>query len=218
MARIIIIGGHGKVALRLAPILAGRGDAVVSVFRNPDHAADVAATGADPRPVDIETLDAAGWDDLVRGVDAVVWSAGAGGGNPTRTRAVDYEAAVASMDACIRQGVSRYVMVSYLGARRDHGIDPSNSFYAYAEAKAQADDYLRATDLAWTILGPGRLTLDEPSGLIEVSESPERSDVTRADVAAVAAEVLSRPETAGLTIPFNNGATPIEDAITTLIS
>lgn len=217
MARIIIIGGHGKVALRLAPMLVGRGDAVTSVFRNPDHSAEVAATGAEAQVADVESLDAHGWDDLLEGFDAVVWSAGAGGGNPARTRAVDYEAAVASIDACIRQGVSRYVMVSYLGARLDHGVDPANSFYAYAEAKAQADEYLRGTDLAWTILGPGRLTLDEPTGLIEVSATPARSDITRADVAAVAAEVLARPETAGLTIPFNNGSTPIGDAITALI-
>ncbi|MDT5222607.1 MAG: hypothetical protein QOG19_14, partial [Mycobacterium sp.] len=37
MAHIIVIGGHGKVALQLARILSERGDQVTSVFRNPEH-------------------------------------------------------------------------------------------------------------------------------------------------------------------------------------
>ena len=44
MARILLIGGHGKVALLLAPLLVRRGDTVTSVIRNPEHEADVAAT------------------------------------------------------------------------------------------------------------------------------------------------------------------------------
>lgn len=213
MARILIIGGHGKVAMLLAPLLVERGDEVTSLIRNPDHEGEVAATGATPKVLDIETLDADGWTDAVTGFDAVVWSAGAGGGNPARTRAVDHDAAVASMDACVRAGVDRYVMVSYLNARPDHGVDPSSSFFAYAEAKAAADEHLRSTDLAWTIVGPGQLTLDPPTGQIEVSITPANPAVTRADVAAVVAEVLIQPGSAGATIPFTNGSVPIAEAV-----
>ena len=85
MARIVLIGGHGKVALRLERLLAERGDEVEAIIRNPDHAADVAATGATPVVADIETLDVDGFADLFRGRDAIVWSAGAGGGDPART-------------------------------------------------------------------------------------------------------------------------------------
>lgn len=46
MARITIIGGHGKVALRLARLLVARGDEVTSWIRNPDHRDDVERTGA----------------------------------------------------------------------------------------------------------------------------------------------------------------------------
>src|SRR5690606_28882409 len=95
---IALIGGHGKVALLAAPLLVEAGHSVRSVIRDPDHVADVEATGARAVVTDIETLDAAGWDALLEGADAVVWSAGAGGGNPARTRAVDLDAAVASMD------------------------------------------------------------------------------------------------------------------------
>lgn len=213
MQRIVIIGGHGKIARQLAPRLIAAGHEVTSLFRNPDHTEDVAETGARPLVADIETLDAHGMTDLIVGNDVLVWAAGAGGGDPARTHAVDEVAAIDSMRAATEAGIDRYVMVSWLGSRPDHGIDPSSSFHAYAEAKANADEALRATDLAWTILGPGSLTDDPPTGRIEVSDRPEQTSVTRADVAEVVTAVVVRPDTIGRTIRFNNGETPIELAL-----
>src|SRR5690554_475187 len=116
MARILIVGGHGKVALLLAPVLTSRGDEVTAVIRNPDHAEEVRATGADPAVFDIEQGSREDLAALIAGHDAVVWSAGAGGGSAARTRAVDFEAAVRSMDAAKDAGVARYLMVSYFNA------------------------------------------------------------------------------------------------------
>jgi len=211
MARIVLIGGHGKVALRLERMLAERGDEVEGVIRNPDHAADVAATGATPVVADIETLDVEGLADLFRGRDAIVWSAGAGGGDPARTWAVDRDAAIRSMTAAAQAGVSRYVMISYFGSP-DHSVPESNSFHAYAEAKAAADEHLATTTLDWTILGPSSLNLAPPTGMIDTEASESRT-VSRADVAAVAAAVLRNPATIGRTIRFNSGRTPIADAL-----
>ncbi|GAA2181153.1 SDR family oxidoreductase [Brooklawnia cerclae] len=213
MSRIMIIGGHGKVALRLAPLLVARGDEVAAVVRNPAHAADVAATGARPVVADVEGLDVDGLTDLVGGYDAVVWSAGAGGGDPARTYAVDRDAAIRSMDAARAAGVLRYVMVSYIGSRRDHGVPPADSFFPYAEAKAAADEHLRSSGLDWTILAPGPLTLDEPTGLIEVGEDLGDGRVSRGDVAGVVAAVLADDSTIGRTLPFGNGRTPIAQAV-----
>jgi len=213
MSRVLIIGGHGKVALRLIPLLVAKGDEVTAVVRNPEHQAEVAATGATPVIADIEQLDIAGIAHLLRGQDAVVWSAGAGGGNPKRTYAVDRDAAIRSMAAAQAAGVTRYVMVSYIGSRPDHGVPESDSFFAYADAKATADDRLRASSLDWTILGPGPLTLDEPTGLIDLDPAG-RGRVSRGDVAAVVAAVLADDSTIRRTIRFGNGHIPIAQAIT----
>ncbi|WP_426226294.1 SDR family oxidoreductase [Pseudarthrobacter sp. DSP2-3-2b1] len=214
MTRIAIIGGHGKVALHLSTLLTGEGHSVTSIIRNPDHAADVAATGATPSVLDIENSTTAEIAGALRGHDAVVWSAGAGGGSPERTYAVDRDAAIRSMDAAAEAGVGRYVMVSYLGARREHGVPEDHSFFAYAEAKAAADEYLRGTELAWTILGPGALTDKPGTGLIEVDPLPEGGQETsRSNTASVAAAVLDLPETAGRTIEFRDGTLPIAAAL-----
>ncbi|HET8928574.1 MAG TPA: NAD(P)H-binding protein, partial [Microbacterium sp.] len=175
MARILIIGGHGKIALLLAPLLVERGDTVTSVIRNPEHETDVAATGAAPLVADVEQLDVEQLTNIIAGNDAVVWSAGAGGGDPSRTYAVDRDAAIRSMDAAADADVNRYVMVSYFGARADHGVAPENSFFAYAEAKAAADIHLRASGLDWTILAPSSLTLDPPTGRIDVGATESGS-------------------------------------------
>lgn len=212
MARVAIIGGHGKVALQLAKDLAANGHEVSSLFRNPDHVEEVAATGAAPIVADVEKLDTPELAERLSGHDAVVWSAGAGGGSPERTYAVDRDAAIRSMEAAEQAGVRRYVMVSYMGAGKDHGVDPDNGFYAYAEAKAAADDHLRRSGLDWTILGPSALTDDPGTGRISVGGGQDGS-VSRADVAAVAAEVLEQPGTVGQFIEFINGDTPIRDAV-----
>ena len=211
MARIIVIGGHGKVALQLARILTERGDEVTSVFRNPDHSDDVAATGAEPLQADIEQLDTGALAGLLAGHDAVVFSAGAGGGNPARTYAVDRDAAIRVIDAAAQAGVRRFVMVSYFGAGADHGVAQDDPFFPYAEAKAAADAHLRASELNWTVLGPGRLTLEPATGRIAVGEG--KGQVSRADVALVVAAALDDDSTIGRTIEFNNGDVPIADAL-----
>ncbi|MBG0739066.1 SDR family oxidoreductase [Paeniglutamicibacter antarcticus] len=213
MARIAIIGGHGKVALELARILTSTGHQVSSFFRNPDHAAEVSATGATTVVADIEQLTAPELASKMKGHDAVVFAAGAGGGSAERTYSVDRDAAIRSMDAAKAAGVGRYVMISYFGAKPDHGVPEDNSFFPYAEAKAAADSYLKETDLAWTILAPSTLTMDEGTGQIETGADLTGTNVARQDVAHVAAGVLIRPHTTGKVIPFNNGSTPIDQAL-----
>lgn len=213
--KITLIGGHGKVALIAQPLLVQAGHEVRSVVRNPDHVADIELTGATPVVTDIERLDADGWEELLRGTEAVVWSAGAGGGNPDRTWAVDRDAAIASIDAAQRVGAERYVMVSYFGAGPDHGVPEGDDFFPYAEAKSVADEHLQNSGLSWTILRPSALTLDEPTGRIDV-DAAEGGEVARADVARVIAAAFEHETTVGAVIEFNGGDQPIDEALANL--
>ncbi|KIC59965.1 NAD(P)H-binding protein [Microbacterium hominis] len=212
MARILIIGGHGKVALQAEPLLVRAGHDVRAVIRTADHADEVAAAGAHPEVADVAGLDIAQLTDLVRGSDVVIWSAGAGGGDAARTYAVDRDAAIRTIDAAAAAGVDRFIMVSYFGAGADHGVDPDNGFFAYAEAKAAADDHLRASGVDFTILAPSSLTDDAATGLIE-TDAESGTSVSRADVAAVLAAAVDEPATRGRTVSFNTGSTPIAAAL-----
>lgn len=210
--KVIVIGSHGKVARIATPLLINEGYEVTSVIRNPDQVSDIEALGATPAVYDITELSTEKFADLLRGNDAVVWSAGAGGGSPERTYAIDRDAAITSMAAAKAAGVNRYVMVSYFGAGPNHGVPEDNSFFAYAEAKAAADTALRESDLDWTILGPSTLTFDEGQDSID-TDATKATKVARATVANVIAQTVFNDQTIGRTINFNEGDTPISEAL-----
>ena len=211
---ILVAGGHGQVALRLLGLLAGQGHTARGLIRSPGQAGDLTALGAVPVVGDLEndeTLDA-----YVRGADAVVFAAGAGpGSGAARKRTVDLGGAVKLADAARATGVRRYVMVSSIGADRPDAA--GESMRAYLEAKAEADDYVRAGGLDVTIVRPGSLTDDPGTGLVRVStELGNRGPVPRDDVAAVLAAVLLTPATIGTTFELFAGDTPIPEALAAL--
>jgi len=196
--RIVIAGAHGQIAQHLASRLTARGDEVVGLVRNPDHVADLSALGV--RAV-VRDLERSGADDVagdLAGADAVVFAAGAGPGSGTdRKDTVDRAAAVLLADAAERTGVRRYVLVSSMGVdavrggATPDGVD--EVFVAYLRAKLAAEEDVLARDgLDVTVLRPGALTDDEPTGRVELARSVGRGSVPRADVADVLVGLLGR--------------------------
>jgi uncharacterized protein YbjT (DUF2867 family) len=217
--RIVIAGAHGKIARHLGRLLVERGDAVLGLIRNPDHAADLRADGVEPQLADLEHTDAAALTALMSDVDAAVFAASAGpGSGAARKDTVDRAASVLLADACERAGIRRFVQVSSMGAAQPNPTDVDPVFGAYLDAKRAAEEDLRSRDLDWTILRPGRLTDDPPTGRVELAESVGRADVTRADVAAVLLALLDEPAAARRVLEVVNGDTPIPDALRAALS
>lgn len=223
--RIVIAGGHGKIARYLIKALTASGDRAVALIRNPDHAGPVRALGALPVVVDLETATVDEVAEIVRGADAVVFAAGAGpGSGAARKDAVDRGAAVLMADAAERAGVRRFVQISSFGAGEPIPDGTDDVFAAYLVAKTAAEDDLRRRDgLDWTILRPGGLTDDDPTGEVALTEPPlERGTVPRGDVAAVIAALLAptagdrRPRAVGRTLMLTEGSFSIEDAVAAL--
>lgn len=217
---IVIAGGHGQIALRLSGLLAGRGDTVVSLIRNPDHAADVRATGATPVVRDLEAASAGQVAGDLAGADAVVFAAGAGpGSGAARKDTVDRAASVLLADAAERAGVRGFVQVSAMGAGDPPALGRDEVWAAYVRAKGEAEDDLRARGgLDWLILRPGRLTDDPGTGLVTLAEPPAgQGAVTRDDVAAVIVALLDAlPDARHRTLDLLNGDVPIADAVAAL--
>ena len=211
---ILVAGGHGKIALRLLGLLAAQGHTARGLIRSPEHAADLQAVGAVPVLGDLEKDDTL--DAYVKGAEAVVFAAGAGpGSGDARKRTVDLGGAVKLVDAARATGVRRYVIVSSIGADRPES--GGDSMRAYLQAKAEADDYVRASGLDYTIVRPGSLTDAPGTGLVKVSaELGDTGPVPRDDVAAVLAALLTSRVGVEATFELFAGDTPIPEALAAL--
>jgi nucleoside-diphosphate-sugar epimerase len=210
--RVVIAGGHGKIALELTRILDERGDQVRSLIRNPEHAEEVREAGALEAIVcDLEKEDDDRVAEAVGEAEAVVFAAGAGpDSGPERKETMDYGGAVKLIEAARHNHIPRYVIVSSMGADAAH--DGDETFDVYLRAKGKADDAVRASGLDYAIVRPGMLTDDPPTGEVEAGDSVERGSIPRADVAAVLAAVLA-DRGGDRTIEVVGGTTPIDSAL-----
>ena len=218
--RVVIAGGHGKIALILERLLAQRGDSVAAFIRNPDHAADLQTAGAEAVVVDLENASVDEVSAHLEGADAVVFAAGAGpGSGAARKETVDRDAAILLADAAETAKVGRYVMISSMGADAEAPDDAGDPvFVTYLRAKGAADDNVRTRKaLKSTIVRPGHLTNDPGTGRVAIADDTGHGSIPREDVAAVLLAVLDSPGTAGQTFEVISGDAPITDAVASAV-
>jgi uncharacterized protein YbjT (DUF2867 family) len=207
---IVVAGGHGQIGLRLLRLLAERGDRARGLIRNPEHAAELEAVGAEAVLCDLEAEEDIA--PFVTGADAVVFAAGAGpGSGPARKQTMDLGGAVKLIDGAKANGTGRYVIVSSIGA--NHPERASEQMRPYIEAKAEADRRLAESGLDWTVVRPGRLTDEPGTGLVRVGTDIGSGQVPRDDVAATLVAVLDADATIGKAFDLLSGDQPIDEAV-----
>jgi nucleoside-diphosphate-sugar epimerase len=209
--RVAIAGAHGKVALRLSRLLVARGDSVIGLIRNPDHAQELREAGVDSVVCDLEHATTQEVAAAVEGSDAVVFAAGAGpGSGPERKLTMDRDGAIKLLHATDSRG-QRYVIVSAVGAERPP--DEDDVFSVYLRAKAQADAAVQESDRDWTILRPGGLTDDPGTGRVRIDSAPFSGQIPRDDVAAVLVALLDEPRAVRRILYVNGGETPVSQVL-----
>ncbi|WP_125036061.1 SDR family oxidoreductase [Nocardioides sp. LS1] len=214
MSHVAVVGGHGQVARLLHEPLVAAGHQPVALVRNEAHRGELEGLGAEVRMLDIERQDAAAFAAAFEGCQVVVFAAGGGpDGNIERKRTVDLEGSLKSIEGARLAGIRRFIQISAIGVDAPLPEGTGDVWRAYVEAKRDADAALRASDLAWTILRPGRLTDDPATGLVELGEHVERGDVTRADVAAVVARLVDEDLSVGHQWNLVGGDTGLDDAL-----
>ncbi|KAL8761286.1 MAG: hypothetical protein Q9184_002581 [Pyrenodesmia sp. 2 TL-2023] len=216
--RVLLLGGHGKVSLHLTPLLVSNSWRVTSVIRDASQKEDVLST-VKKNPELINVL-VSSLEDVKSQADAkniidqskascIVWSAGAGGkGGPERTQAIDRDSCIHFIKAAAStSSVTKFLLVSYLGSRRNKAPWWSDEEWTateavnnevlkdYYPAKLAADESLtaaagRSKHLQAIILRPGSLTDAEAVGKVSLGRTKARGSISRADVAAVAARLL----------------------------
>jgi uncharacterized protein YbjT (DUF2867 family) len=210
---VLIAGGHGQIALRLERLLAQAGHKPRGLIRNPAHARDLEEVGAEAVLCDLEHDDPR---PHLGGADAIVYAAGAGpGSGAERKRTMDYGGAVKLIDAAKELGISRWLMVSSMGA--DDPAGASEQMRPYQQAKHDADEALAASGLDWTIVRPGGLTNEPGTGFVRAAPTlGSFGQIPRDDVALVLLECLDAPNTIGVTFELLAGETPAREAVRAL--
>lgn len=142
------------------------------------------------------------------GINKVIFAAGSKGKNVI---GVDQEGAKKLMTAGKKEGITKYVMLSSMGAD-----DPSKAenLQDYLKAKQNADHFLKDSGLSYTIVRPGKLTDDDKKDKIKLDNKlNERGEITRADVAKTLVEVLDDSILLNQTVEILNGEELIIEAV-----
>jgi uncharacterized protein YbjT (DUF2867 family) len=212
---VSIVGGHGSIARQLALLLTSRGHCVRGLVRDEGQFDDIRRDGAAPVLCDLESVSDADLDVALDSSNVVVFAAGAGSGSgPERKKSLDRDGAIKSVRSAARVDAGRFVIISSMGA--DDPPDGDESFSVYLRAKAAADEAIRDTDIDATIVRPGGLTDDDPTGSVRIAESTGQGEIPRGDVAAVLAELIDTDRGRNVTFELIGGDTSIADAVSAL--
>lgn len=199
--KIFVAGSTGRVATELLKKLSAKNYQVIAGARRPE--AVVELHNVTPQKMDLH----ASVDDitgLLKGVDAVVFTAGSRGKDLLQT---DAYGAVKLMQAAKKAGITHFVMLSALySLTPDKWPDNLTDYYI---AKFFADNYLvNQSGLDYTIVQPGNLLEEAGQGHIALGDKGFTA-ISIEDVASVLAEIVDKPSTFKRVIAINPGSTAI---------
>ena len=153
-------------------------------------------------------------------VDAVVFSAGAGGSGLDKTIMIDLDGAVKIMTAAEKQrsNVLLWSALSEWEEKKLHVKFKKILRLRFTRLqKNYADEWLKTrTELDWTIIHPGMLTDKESTGKVALASHVEAGGIPREDVAKVILETLVNDVTIRKEFEVVSGVTPIDEAVKNL--
>lgn len=202
--KVFVVGANGQVGHELVNTLhKDEHHEVTAMVRKEEQQKDFEGKGIHSVLADLEGT-VADLAEAMKGYDAVIFAAGSGGSTgQDMTLLIDLDGAVKTVEAAEKAGVKRYVMLSAYGAGdRSTWSDEIKPYYV---AKYYADHHVEESSLDWTILRPGALTDDAPTGKYAAGKDAEPGDITRADVAHALAHVVDDTSTYGKAIELVNG-------------
>ena len=189
--QVLVAGATGNTGQRLVRELHERGLNPVAMVRESSDTSGL-PEGVAQRQADLTDLS----DDITEGCDVVVFAAGSGGDTSAEmTDKVDRDGAKKLIDLSVANGVRRFVMLSSIGAGDP---DPDHELGHYLQAKHEADEHLKATDLEYAILRPVALTDESVTGEVRLGENVDpKGEAARGDVAKLLADAAESPEWVG---------------------
>ncbi|OFU53220.1 SDR family oxidoreductase [Aerococcus sp. HMSC10H05] len=216
--RVLVIGANGGVSRHFADFVKDS-DTIeeVAAIRNLDQAPFFEERGIESVYLDLTKHTQADIENILtnKKIDAVIFSAGAGGTGDDIIMMVDLDGAIKSMQAAEAVGIKRFVIVSTFRTGREE-IE-KNVIRVYTTAKTYADEWLKSrTNLDWTIVHPGVLRDEPGSGKITTQPQDGIRDVARQNVAKTLLAVLENDNTIGKEFEVVDGDTDITTAVQNL--
>lgn len=214
--KVFIIGIAGGVGCRIAAQLSQAGNAPTGLVRRPEQATELASIGVPAVLGDLAAMSVDELAEAIRGSDAVVFSAGAGGKDSDEaTTRTDGEGPAKLAAAAERAGVHRFILVSvFPEAWRERRMDAA--FEHYMVQKKRAETELVLTDLDWLILRPSALTNEPGTGRVDLGLAKVHVEITRDDVAATVVQLLRTPELNRQILEVTGGEVAIPEAVAAL--
>ncbi|GAB3045410.1 SDR family oxidoreductase [Virgibacillus ainsalahensis] len=204
--RVLVIGANGSVGKQVVEKLMDANHEPVAMVRKAEQLSQFEDIGAQTVLTDLEENFESAYDD----VDAVIFAAGSGPNTGAdKTIIIDQEGAIEATDLAKKYGINRFVLLSSMGADKPKD---AKQIKHYLYAKHRADEYLKDSGLAYTILRPGGLTDDPGKGKVNLQEKIEEfGKVTREDVASVLVQILTSKEAENKVFELLEGDTPVSD-------
>ncbi len=217
MKRVFIVGGAGKIAKHLIRQLADAGYDALALHRKPEQTRELETLGATAVMGDLTQLTTDELAQEMKGSDAVVFAAGAGGAGMEVTNAIDGRGLELAVDAAQKAGVPRFLLVSvFPDALRDG--DRKEGFENYMRVKRRSDAYLVASDLDWIIVRPGTLSDAPGTGEVNLDVAILYGDVPREDVATCLTRIIGEPTIRNVILELTAGSEQIDHALSRLVS
>jgi uncharacterized protein YbjT (DUF2867 family) len=208
--KVFIVGAGSGVGRRVAEQLVAAGHAPTGLVRQQRQLESLSSSGIEAVLVAMSVGELA---DVMRGADAIVFSAGAGGKeDDDATTRIDGDGPGKLADAAALAGVRRFVLVSvFPEAWRERRMDAS--FEHYMVQKKRAEIALVQTDLQWLIVRPSALLDDAGTGRVDLGLAKVHEEISRDDVAATVVALLGSPDLNRLILEVTGGDVPIADAV-----
>jgi len=186
--KILVAGSTGNTGTRLVNELCERGHQPVALVRESSDTGSL-PDGAELRQGDLTDLD----EHVTEGCEVVIFAAGSGGDTSAEmTDKVDRDGAKDLVDIAAKAGISRFVMLSSVGADNP---DPDSELAHYLQAKHDADVHLQNSGLEYAILRPVALTDDAGNRNMIFGDSVDvKAKAARGDVAAALVDAVTDPE------------------------
>ncbi|WP_274425212.1 NAD(P)H-binding protein [Chelativorans sp. YIM 93263] len=211
--KVFIVGIGSGVGRLVREQLAAAGDEPTGLVRQQRQVEALASLGIKAKFGDLVAMSVDELADAVRGADAVVFSAGAGGkdGDDATTR-IDGDGPGKLAEAAALAGVRRFILVSvFPEAWRERRMDAS--FEHYMVQKKRAEIALVQTDLDWLIVRPSALLNGPGTGRVDLGLAKVHEEITRDDVATTVVALLKSPDLSRLILEVTGGDVPIAEAV-----